>query len=950
MSNNIKNKKAKNKNEDSIIINDDLFEQKGLFSDEDQIILNEEREGECSFLSNNINQEDNNNNVNNNQVIKTKLKEENKNKEKNEKKENIKFIKKKEIKSEENFPSLNNKETAKEIINNEQEKINEEKNGNNQKHLNYHSKKVIYKRKKSNKNINDNINNNKPEEKKIINKNTYNKISPTKNNKITKKVLTEKKQTSKKSYINDLREKKNIKMNHDNISKIYKNNGTNDDHSNSCYITEKTHMISKSEVSYDKYGNKTVIKKKQDNSNNNNKNIIIKTNKSYVQPTKIQFNNNFVSQSSSNSPKMSNKKMEFINRKANLNNENKVNKSTNFNKKSETKTSTDNSEKNGINAENLKKILMNKINNQINRIIKGKENMFLNENNKLFFLGFCDILFELGFLHIKETDINDISDIKNHINELHTQPYTNRALLCEDFLFTEQNLLICAWKTILNKFNLIKEFNSLPEEKEEISLDDCKLFIFIIVGLFIGYNNKCFNEENKLNSDRKFDKNKYSNDLREFNTVKDVNNELKLTQSYNKGLDMKNKNHIRKKSELIKNVNEDILKKILSERKKSDYDYKSVLKIKNFFSYFAELRKLYNLYQKELKNIIQKKDIEKDETFCPKTNKNKQKFINKFSPKMDFFQRSAHLKNKSEQKIVTLQKECSQKLLKECIFEPCKEKKNLNKKFDKLSPKQISDRLYYNNNNNSSNKNHATKIISFDVHQKLYEDNIINKSDTKDSNSNPKKIHSKMQLSPNVSTCKKVEKILYMNNNKEVYNFEPNINKKFNRHMFSKSPLDKDELVNKRIKDLRSANLSRSIQNYEKNNREILSNEVKNDENLVKKIIFEEKKSMKLDIEKKTYKDTFDNFQNYNEIPNHENVFYYKEIIEPLFTVEIKIKQNIKTIDVYQNNIPEKLAYEFCVENSLGKSSYDKIVNIIKAKLEKIINGKFPQNNANKNF
>ena len=85
---------------------------------------------------------------------------------------------------------------------------------------------------------------------------------------------------------------KNIKMNHDNISKIYKNNGTNDDHSNSCYITEKTHMISKSEVSYDKYGNKTVIKKKQDNSNNNNKNIIIKTNKSYVQPTKIQFNNN----------------------------------------------------------------------------------------------------------------------------------------------------------------------------------------------------------------------------------------------------------------------------------------------------------------------------------------------------------------------------------------------------------------------------------------------------------------------------------------------------------------------------------------------------------------------------------------------------------------------------------------------------------------------------------
>ena len=83
--------------------------------------------------------------------------------------------------------------------------------------------------------------------------------------------------------------KKNIKMNHDNISKIYKNNGTNDDHSNSCYITEKTHMISKSEVSYDKYGNKTVIKKKQDNSNNNmmyRHNTFLKNKKSEINKKK----------------------------------------------------------------------------------------------------------------------------------------------------------------------------------------------------------------------------------------------------------------------------------------------------------------------------------------------------------------------------------------------------------------------------------------------------------------------------------------------------------------------------------------------------------------------------------------------------------------------------------------------------------------------------------------
>ena len=88
------------------------------------------------------------------------------------KKENIKFIKKKEIKSEENFPSLNNKETAKEIINNEQEKINEEKNGNNQKHLNYHSKKGKKRNKKCRKNKKQN---NLNKEKEIeMNNNTKN--------------------------------------------------------------------------------------------------------------------------------------------------------------------------------------------------------------------------------------------------------------------------------------------------------------------------------------------------------------------------------------------------------------------------------------------------------------------------------------------------------------------------------------------------------------------------------------------------------------------------------------------------------------------------------------------------------------------------------------------------------------------------------------------------------
>ena len=52
----VKIKKEKEK-EDSIIKNDDLFEQEGIESEDDQVILNEERDEECSFFSENAENE-----------------------------------------------------------------------------------------------------------------------------------------------------------------------------------------------------------------------------------------------------------------------------------------------------------------------------------------------------------------------------------------------------------------------------------------------------------------------------------------------------------------------------------------------------------------------------------------------------------------------------------------------------------------------------------------------------------------------------------------------------------------------------------------------------------------------------------------------------------------------------------------------------------------------------
>ena len=154
------------------------------------------------------------------------------------------------------------------------------------------------------------------------------------------------------------------------------------------------------------------------------------------------------------------------------------------------------------------------------------------------------------------------------------------------------------------------------------------------------------------------------------------------------------------------NEHENILKNILSKRKKSDYNYKIILKIKNFFNYFSDLRKLFNLYKKELKSINKKKSEEKDLTFKPKTNKNNKILLDKFLPNMDFFQRNELMKKRNEKKIIVLQRERSQKMLKECTFEPCKN----SKKIEKLNPKEISNRLY--RSHNYMNKLHKSANIN----------------------------------------------------------------------------------------------------------------------------------------------------------------------------------------------------------------------------------------------
>ena len=129
----------------------------------------------------------------------------------------------------------------------------------------------------------------------------------------------------------------------------------------------------------------------------------------------------------------------------------------------------------------------------------------------------------------------------------------------------------------------------MPQEKEEITLDDCKLFIFIITGLFIGFNkNRINNDNSSFNTDRKvMSKNKSLNNFNLSSKIRKKKDSMeknlskdKLSQSYTKNksngiFGSKNKFHFRKKSGNNKvnnnysnnNLDENILKAILENRK-----------------------------------------------------------------------------------------------------------------------------------------------------------------------------------------------------------------------------------------------------------------------------------------------------------------------------------------------------------------------------------------------
>ena len=1020
--------------EETLIINEDLFEQKEM-SDEEQIIQNEGRDEEFSYNSNKskknpifLNEKNKQKIIKENEEKLTDIKLKNVNNEKKINNDNNNFINDDNLEQYNiNIPEDDNKIKIKHYNNNLYKKKNDKNNINKlgkevqsieiaEKEEEKYKKKLLNNDNTLNKdntiNKKDSTNNsqldNKMKNKKIIigkevkisNKNNKSMIlnkykqSNILTNDSESLIKSEYKKNSCDYLINNI----NIKNKDDN-SKKYRDiknlsnttsknksktkaiiRGINAKNIKNINITKENNINIRKKNYIINFKEKTKDRNSQSSNKKNDNKIIKMKDKSIHNKSQSQYIYNI--NSANNNKRIKN--IYFENKSKN----NSISKEKD--KKNELSLRTGNNDhihniillrkiKHEYEAETLKKIYINKMNNQIEEIIKGKHKKFFNENNNLFFLGFCDLLFELGFLHIKETEITDISKIEDHIKDLHTQPFTNKNLLCENFLFNEQRLLISAWKTILNNFHLIKEFKSIPQENEEITLDDFKLFVFIITGLFIGYSgNYLYNDSkdnlNNTNQEIYINNNNSSNNLKSFITPKEKYSngaiERNILRNYNQ-FEYEKKNKLNKRYNnspspkrnniyLIKkndsyifqdNNKENILKKILNNRKKSDYNFKNILKIKNYFIYFSELRKLSNLYKKDLKNINKKINIEKEFTFFPKINKNSNILLNKFSPSMNFFERSDLIKSKNKEKLKNLENERLNELLKECTFKPYKKNRieNIN-----IDPIEISNRLYYNSSskkdknkiNNNTEKNsrkNSRHNSNIKINKKITNDNseifykpkynskILKKYDTSYNNTkNHKRSNNNISNNMKINIPNRNNKINinYSNNSKEEeYSYSPDINKKFNRGVLSHTPLLNDDLQKKRINCFHSTNFK-----YDKNNREFLINNVKKNKKILNENINEEKEIMKLDIEKKTKKDNYDNFK------NNDNIFNYDLINEPLFIVEIKIKNEIKMIAVYFDDTPEKIAYDFCDKNSLGEGSYKRLFMIINNKLKEIKN------------
>ena len=723
------------------------------------------------------------------------------------------------------------------------------------------------------------------------NEKRYNNISTNVNAKINKDINNNI-GNNNNNKINNLKKKYTFnKRSKNNIRCLSSNNfeeNKNNKKEKNNEMINKTEKMDKKAIS--KYENKTDIKNKNKNKINykdeNDKSFLKRNNTVNIFKRNKNNNNN-------NNKAIDMKKSHSVNRmKIDIRGEELFNK---YN--SETAT----------NKMNIFQI--NKANREIDDLLtKDKRDSKTYGIN--YFL-FCDLLFKLGFVYIQHNknnvDIysNELDD--ESIKKLVVQPYL-KAKITKDFILNEIKKINDAFNSILNNFKLQQDINTTNinnednnvliymNNKNKIKIEDFKLFIFILTNLFYGYDN----ELKKISTETSI---QITNNITNNSNLKPKNVNINYISSTNSSKTIKSMNLYSININNINNLDKvknskkiiHLIEKITA-RKLDSFTYNYINHFKSYFNYMLKIKNIHNMYINNLKRENRKERLEGNFyevcTFSPKINKNSDSILNSIKPLMSFEERNEIISRKKSQHKLNIEKEYQINFSEDCTFNP------------KINNDSKSQKMRQNRENNEKNKNNINVIKS---HEEIELDDILK------------------------------------------YSFNPKLNKPINQKMFSQSPLNNDKLVKDKVKKLRNFNFNKKLNNYEKNNREILSKDVKKKKDILNYLINNvDEGVMRMGLEMKSNKDTFDIFINNkdknkgnyikNEFGHQSNVL---DILNsknkyPLFEVQIKFNNDSRTLKIFANEDYEKLCLNFCKEHNLGIESYNQILESIKNKINEI--------------
>ena len=691
------------------------------------------------------------------------------------------------------------------------------------------------------------------------------------------------KNKSKKNYYN-------IKANTNNKNEKKNNiNSTESENTNNNIKKKKFNFRKKSKNNIKSFSSNNFYKKESDEKSEINNSINEQT------PKKNKKNIFLIKNNSGNNIKYNYKIKSKI-----IDYNNRTSKSSNKMKPKLNKYEGDKlfNEYNSQSAKDKMKIFqINKIDEMINNLLpRNAQEYGIN-----FFL-FCELLFNLGFVYALHKNKNNNEFTDEYIQEIIIQPYIKRSIITKDFIYNEILIIKDAFTSIINHFQIKKildlsvinnensKENLLSKKNDTITIEDFKLFIFIISDIFDG-NHK----DKKINSPRQsIDDSKLKNIS--YNTNAYSN---KTNKSINK---IKHNNKIHK-----------ILSKILPNITLEDFDYKDIINYKIHFKYMMKINNEYIIYyeneKKKLKKDQELKSVLEKFTYFPKTNDNTDLILNALKPNMDYEERNKIIALKNKRNKSKIAKEINDEFSERCSFNPhIKGKRGLKNIFEK------ADKLAEIENKKKEEKEEKKKAKK----ERDLNNNMNHINDMKDMNN--------------------IE-----NNNNQNINKN---NKKFKNSMLLKN----DTLVKERIKQMRNINFSKKVNYFEKNNREILlSPELKKNKKFLNHLLNNaDEGRMILGLEKKSNKDNFDIFKKgkQNQKNNNEQNGYLSNVIKiinekdlnklSVFILEININDENNILEVHPNDNYEELCSNFCQEHNLGIESYNYILDLIKKKLDEI--------------